>query len=346
MSQSSGMGQIAAVRGYASDVMSVPVEAIRAVSRFEDGNRHGVYRVSYVEASGAARDVVVRVSFSGDESEVAQAEREAAVLATVGGLAAPELYDFRRVSEWFDTPAMCMQFVSGGQEELRAVGLAQVGQLAVLVAWVHGRPGAGLGEGAGVTVAAYAEERLRAILATLVWARDPLPGALQGRLRRAGDLLAAGFEARRGSESFDSGESLALLHGDIGPGNVLWTPEPCLIDWEYARVGDPADEIAYTVDQNALTSAQRKAFWDGYARGMDGGGSRVGHIAERAAWWEPVTLLGSTLWWVERWVRRTESDHGGEADAGVPREAGYYFEHVTSRLERFERLDQVAGNLS
>ena len=70
--------------------------------------------------------------------------------------------------------------------------------------------------------------------------------------------IAASLEASHGAESFEAGETLALLHGDIGPGNVLWGPDPVLIDWEYTRLGDPADEIAYLFDQNALTEPQRQ----------------------------------------------------------------------------------------
>ncbi len=319
--------------------MGCPSGAITAVAQFEDGNRHEVYRVSYREAADAVRDVVVRVSYGGDASGLAYAEREAAVLENVGGVAGPELYDFRRTSEWFDTPAMCMRFLPGHQQDLQTAGLTQIEQLASLVAWVHERPIDGLSESMGTTttIALYAGDRLRAILSTLRWARDPLPRTLQDRLRRAADSLAESFAAARGSDSFNSGETLSLLHGDIGPGNVLWNPSPCLIDWEYTRLGDPADEMAYTFDQNALTPSQRRAFWDGYRQGM-GSRSRLARIIERAGWWEPVTLLGSALWWVERWVRRTELDTEGKADPGVPREPDYYFDHVMSRVDRLETL--------
>jgi aminoglycoside phosphotransferase (APT) family kinase protein len=60
------------------------------------------------------------------------------------------------------------------------------------------------------------------------------------------------LQASQHTESFRTGETLALPYGDIGPGNVLWGREPALIDWEYTRLGDPADEIAYLFDQNAL----------------------------------------------------------------------------------------------
>jgi hypothetical protein len=232
-----------------------------------------------------------------------------------------------------------MQFLPGRQQDLQTVDLTEIEQLASLVAWVHEHPIDGLGAsmGTATTVASYAGDRLRAILSTLAWARDPLPKTLQDRLRRAADSLAESFEASRDSDSFNAGETLSLLHGDIGPGNVLWKPSPCLIDWEYTRLGDPADEIAYTFDQNALTPSQRRAFWNGYQQGIDSR-SRLTHIIERVGWWEPVTLLGSALWWVERLVRRTEPGTQGTADPEVPREPDYYLDHVISRIDRLETL--------
>lgn len=70
-------------------------------------------------------------------------------------------------------------------------------------------------------------------------------------------------------ECFRTGETLSLLHGDIAPGNALWGREPALIDWEYTRLGDPADEIAYLFDQHALAEPQRQAFWDEYGRSVN-----------------------------------------------------------------------------
>ena len=39
-----------------------------------------------------------------------------------GWRAAPEPYDLRRTSDWFDTPARCMQFLPGRQQDLQTVG--------------------------------------------------------------------------------------------------------------------------------------------------------------------------------------------------------------------------------
>src|ERR1700734_3712533 len=134
----------------------------------------------------------------------------------------------------------------------------------------------------------------------------------------------------RDAESFKTDEALALLHGDIGPGNILWGTDPVLIDWEYARLGDPADEIAYTFDQNGFTAHQRGAFRRGYRESM-GSQLRLAHITDRVHWWEPVTLLGSALWGVERWVRRTDTDADSRVDPEAPREQGDYFDRGISR---------------
>ena len=114
-------------------------------------------------------------------------------------------------------------------------------------------------------------------------------------------------------------------------------PGPVLIDWEYARLGDPADEIAYLLDQNDLSPGQREAFWRGYNEGASIQ-SPLKHITRRVDWWEPVTLLGSALWWVERWVRRAAGDAAGTVDPDVPRDPGYYADHAIRRLDRLERL--------
>ena len=328
-----------AVGDYAAEAVGCSVERITAVTRCDEGNRHDVHKVSYRDPAGATRDVVVRVSYGGDAADCAQAEREAAVLATVGGVAGPMLYDFRRTSRWFDTPAMCMEFLPGGARDLSSASLDDIGRLASVVAWVHQRPAddlVGPLSGTG-DVASYAHGRLQSIKSTLTWARDPLPAALRARLQHAADSLATGWEAWQQAPSFSTNESLALLHGDIAPGNVLWGPDPALIDWEYTRLGDPADEIAYLFDQNALGESRRRAFWDGYRHGMSSP-SRLADVLDRVEWWEPVTLLGSALWWAERWVRRTECDAVGAVDPAVPREPAYYLDNVTRRVARLERL--------
>jgi aminoglycoside phosphotransferase (APT) family kinase protein len=328
-----------AVRGYASEVAGCPPEHITAVSRFDDGNRHAVYKVSHLDDSGAPKDVVVRVSNLGSEAECAQGGREALALERTGGVGAPILHDFRCRSRWFETPTMCMAYVPGPPIDLSTASPAEVSRLGSVVAWVHGRPTDGLTDlsSAPGTVGSYAERRLASVLSTLDWARDPLPGPVQARLRTTAGAVRQGWETVRDTESFLATDVLALLHGDIAQGNVLWDTGPVLIDWEYVRVGDPADEIAYLFDQNGLSAHQREAFWRGYGEVMPGQAT-LGHVVERVGWWEPLTLLGSTLWWVERWVRRTESEAAGRIDPDLRRDAGYYLDRVIRRLDRLENV--------
>lgn len=327
-------------RGYASEVVGCDLEQVTAVSRFEDGNRHAVFRVSYGQPGETAKDVVVRLSVSGDATERASAEREASVLEIVGGLAGPMLYDFRETSRWLDAPAMCMQFVPGRPRELATLGPAEIFRLGSVMARVHGRPTTELGGGFATagSVLSYAASRLHSIMSGLEWVRDPLPAPMQARLKTVAESLQRSFETRHDTPSFTTGEPLALLHGDPAGGNILWNgSDPVLIDWEYARLGDPADEIAYLFEQSGLGPTQREGFWDGYRQSTSASHDLAG-VGQRVAWWEPVTLLGSTLWWVERWIRRTDAEASGRLDAAVQRDQDYYFDQVMRRIRRFDAL--------
>jgi Ser/Thr protein kinase RdoA (MazF antagonist) len=339
-----GVAEERLVARYASAVMGCPAERIIAVHRFADGNRHAVHRVSYLDSADVTQDVVVRVAFGGEAPDRAQAEREAAALKAVAGVAGPVLYDFRQTTRWFETPAMCMQCLPGRQRRLSSTTPREIARLAAVLAWVHDRPTGDLVESLGGTgdVAAYAHGRLRSITATLSWARDPLPAAFQAQLRHAADRLAASLEGARAADWFRTGEPLRLLHGDVADANVLWGREPALIDWEYTRLGDAADEIAYLFDQNGLTQPQRDAFLERY-RQTAGSAAGLDHLLDRIRWWEPVTLLGSALWWVERWVRRSELDAVGAIDLGVARPGDYYFDHITRRLTRLQKLVAAAA---
>jgi aminoglycoside phosphotransferase (APT) family kinase protein len=284
-------------------------------------------------------NLVVRVSFGDDPAERAHAEYEARVLEKVGGFAAPSLLDFSPTSRWFATPAMSMTFVPGRQSAVSEASRAELERLGSVVAWVHSQPIDDLVERLPETgdMASYAAGRMSWILGGLPWVREPLAATTQARLTDAAAVLERSWDVWRSAESFGSGEPLALLHGDIALGNILWSPDPVLIDWEYARLGDPADEVAYLFDQNGLTAPQRAAFWRGYGAGTSDD-VRLAHLMDRARWWEPITLLGSALWWVERLVRRTEADSTGSADPAVPREPSYYFDQVARRLNRLDEL--------
>lgn len=51
---------------------------------------------------------------------------------------------------------------------------------------------------------------------------------------------------------------------------------------------------------------------------------------------EPVILLGSALWWLERWSARAGVDDLGGVDPSGPKPQSYYLKRAVRRLERFE----------
>jgi hypothetical protein len=140
---------LAAVRGYAADALGCSQDLVAAVHRFDGGNRHAVHKVSFSGGDGSDA-VVVRVSYGTAAADRVQAAQEAKVLASVGGRAAPLLYDFRPTSHWFDAPAMCMQFVSGREMDLDAATPLELEQLGSVVAWVYDRHTADLVDGPSV----------------------------------------------------------------------------------------------------------------------------------------------------------------------------------------------------
>ena len=287
------------VRRYVGTV--IPSAAVTHVGRFPAGVRHHVFRVSYSEG-----EVVVRVSLTDDEAERTQATREAVVLRHVEGNGAPRLLDFRTRSEEFgDAPVLCLSFVDGPTDEVAAASVADLESLGAVVAQLHQAPTHGLDASLGGAAAAedYRRLRIEQVRAYLPSVRDPLPAHVQARVREAVSAIDRTPTSRR---------PLVLLHGDVARSNVVWSTEPVLLDWEYARLGDAADEIAYVCTQNGLDAEQRAAFWRGYERHVPP--ATAAAIAEDLAWWEPVTVIGSVLWWIERWSKRVEGDDAGRAD--------------------------------
>ncbi|HEX4906436.1 MAG TPA: phosphotransferase [Acidimicrobiales bacterium] len=312
------------VRGLAADVVGCAPDRIIGVHRFATGERHHVFRVSPHDGD----DLVVRVSLGSDDEERAAAEREARVLEVVHGGAAPRLLDFRLKSRWFDVPTMCLELVPGEHRELAKVAAHDLERLGAVVGSVHALPVTDLADwfpDAG-PASAYRRGRVEMLTGYRPWVRDPLPASMQRR-------LADAWRAIEMRPEVDGDEPLVLLHGDIAGGNVLWAPSPVLIDWEYARPGDAADEIAYLFSQSGLMPEQRDAFWRGYSSTTD-----ARDVMPRVEWWEPLTLLGSALWWIERWTRRADADAAGRIDLAAPREPAHYLEQAMRRLEPLERL--------
>jgi hypothetical protein len=165
---------------YVSSVMDVrDFDRITAITRFENGENHAVFRVSYLDGLDA-RDVVVRVSNSPLEAAHAQAQREAAVLTELAGAASPRLLDFS-TSNITGSAVMCLEYVPGHSEPLHTASASQMANLGATLRRVHATAIDGLApvlEGPP-HLPAYVDDRLQGMLLRMSLVRDPLPHSTQ-----------------------------------------------------------------------------------------------------------------------------------------------------------------------
>ena len=145
-------------------------------------------------------------------------------------------------------------------------------------------------------------------------ARD-LRAYARGRMRDALARTATPTErdlvhraARRLVITCPATKTFAFLHGDLVTGNILWPASaPVLVDWEFWRMGDPAEDLAYVVAMNDMAAATAAAVHAGY--GATGG------LIARARAWEPMVLADAALWlrahgepgWARRLLARADA---------------------------------------
>src|SRR5204863_8726278 len=132
---------------------------------------------------------------------------------------------FRPSCPGFDGPIVCMQFLAGDQPALNRVRPQDMQRLGDVVQRLHTQSVDDLTDWGPVIGAlpTYAQERWRDHLASRLEAiRDPLPDALQRRLRAAVGLASDDMEQLMARPDDGSDESLVLLHADISGANVIW----------------------------------------------------------------------------------------------------------------------------
>jgi aminoglycoside phosphotransferase (APT) family kinase protein len=149
---------------------------------------------------------------------------------------------------------------------------------------------------------------LRKTHETACQASGGLPGWLRTartlasyRRRRAADALALAGPRRRAladrvifglpsQPAVDDPRPFRLLHGDLVAENIVWTSQgPRLVDWEFWRMGDPAEDLAYLAELNGLDDRAFRAVLDGY--GVPG-------MSERADSWCALVALDAAAWYL------------------------------------------------
>ncbi|MBI4570203.1 MAG: phosphotransferase family protein [Planctomycetes bacterium] len=288
-----------AVRRFLAERLGAPVDLAR-FERLPGGACQELYRVEFSAAGGPLQRLALRAdarrSIRGSlnraqEHEVITAAVRAGVKTPAArwlakGLAREGAWSY--FLDWGEGEALGRRVVAG--PELAPARARLPSELAAVLARVHAVP---VGDLPGLAA---------------------LPGSASAGRSAASAWLEVAGAWLRGLPDFHPALDLALdwlsrhpprpapvalCHGDFRVGNFLVTPAglSAVLDWEFAHLGDPADDIAWlclrdwrfgnlSLPAGGLTT--REAFFAEYERA---GGGRVDPAAVR--WWE---VMGNVRW--------------------------------------------------
>ena len=189
-----------------------------------------------------------RVEKRGSEQALA---REAAALAIVAGASwAPAVVSH-------EPGLLVSSRMPGAPRALAALGAGEARALGAVLRAVHDTRRAGEGglwwwTGPAATLAGYRAGRV-----------EDAEGALGGT--RHEGLAARAAAAGAPPDAEEGPEPFRLLHGDLVEANIVWDGStPALVDWEFCRMGDPAEDLAYVIEVNAIPPAPAAALLRGY----------------------------------------------------------------------------------
>ncbi|HZQ36808.1 MAG TPA: phosphotransferase [Dehalococcoidia bacterium] len=241
------------------------------VRRLAGGLDAAMHAVDLVRSDGERLRIVLRrypANLSGELAELPSHGWQALCLLEGATVPAPRPLWFDPAGALFGTPALAMTRLPGRAEVQPRDRARWLRGLAGALADLHRLPADGLG---------------RTSL--------PGPGGLRAEaLAKAGrpDVLAsAHVDAPALAAALSSAQPpagrIALVHGDYHPGNTLWRRgRLCgVVDWDFARVDDPAFDIAYCRLDLALLDGLEAAA--GVLRAYE---AAAGRRVDGLAWWD------------------------------------------------------------
>jgi aminoglycoside phosphotransferase (APT) family kinase protein len=89
---------------------------------------------------------------------------------------------------------------------------------------------------------------------------------------------------------------LVVVHGDTGPGNVLWDGQriTALLDWELTHIGDPLDDLAFLSVRTAMHGIELPDF-SGEARARYFEPTGIAPDEGRLRYWQAVGVLRNVI---------------------------------------------------
>lgn len=219
-----------------------------------------------------------RISVTGDPAMAVKTgpadaiDREVTALSRLAGTGlAPDLVGH-------GPGTVTMTFVDGPSRTLAGLSASDARILGARIRRIHDRVHAATG-GRHVwprpvtSLDAYARARLVDL--------DPVPDGLRRLAAAAAHrLLSAGHDTDAAAFRF--------LHGDLVAANVVWTPAPVMVDWEFWRTGDPAEDLAYLAVTNDLPDPVMDAVLTGYDDTA---------VHARVDAWRAACALDAGLWY-------------------------------------------------
>jgi Ser/Thr protein kinase RdoA (MazF antagonist) len=277
----------------------VPDTAGWRVARLPGGANSRVYAV---HAPSGEPTLTVRRARAGQAQLL---DREAWALTTLGGRGGCYPWPAQRVGD-----LLVHGWVSGAIADLTSVSASARATLGRCLANLHGHPRPDY----TIWPSPLQRHGTRRDLYHARLATIERYAALRGPLAARAQPLLDGLRAAPLTDASWQIARFTILHGDLSVGNLLWRGEHVtLIDWEFTRDGDPAEDLAYLLAEQPLPAAQQAQLTDAY-RAAGGDPSTLARLPA----YLPLVALDAALWW---------ADHLGSADAP----------EVVERLERAER---------